>query len=137
MNGLRIDSILDEVNDVLDQQHDVATFSMGDLKKWGRVERLGGDIRRRIEEALEMQHIGAFPWPLPARDRAFVRLYRKNRPVGKLIDAIVAIGIDETLHREPDELENQDEVIRHFMTGNTSIERDAIEKIRRILDGLK
>lgn len=134
----RTDLVLQEVSAELEEHHGVATFPMKDLKDLARVKRLGGDIRRQIEFALDGANIGFFPSPLPSYETQYVRLYRKDQSVGKLIDAIVAIGVEDSDARTNyDVLQHHDKVIRDFVTGNTTIERDAIQKIRRILEALK
>jgi len=127
--GNWVHDLVHEVKDRLDNHEGVATFELRELKDLVGIGRLGHRIREQMQDALDRQDIGYFPNPLPASDTQRVRLYRLGSRVARLITAVITL--DE---------ENDAKLIK-FANGSApadaSDERDAIRKIRRILDRLQ
>jgi len=121
--------LVHEVEERLERQNGVATYQLKELKDLVGIGRLGHRIREQMQEALDRADIGYFPSPLPASDAQSVRLYSLDSKVARLIAAVV------TLDQE------HDKKLVKFAAGSTpvdsSLERDAIEKIRRIIDRLR
>jgi hypothetical protein len=124
-----VDELIDEVSQRLDEAEGIATFELTELKALGGIGRLGRRIREQMQEAFDSAEIGYFPSPLPASDTQRVRLYRLGSKVERLIMAVVTVD------------EENDLKLRRFARGGAPLdasgEREALQKIRRILDRLQ
>ena len=121
--------LVHEVEERLERQNGVATYQLKELKDLVGIGRLGHRIRGQMQDALDRADIGYFPDPLPASDAESVRLYSLGSKVARLIMAVVTLD------------DENDKKLVKFASGNvsadSSIERDAIEKIRRIIDRIR
>ena len=123
-----IDDLIEFVESELDENADVVTLSLKDLKGVASIGRLGGKIRFLIEQALRRNDIGFFPDPLPTSDTENIRLYRLGTKAAQVMIAATTLG------------EESDAKLRKFTKGlassDDSVALEAIQKIRRIVDRL-
>lgn len=127
-----LENLIAVIQDRIERQGGIATFRLTELRDIGEFGRLGHRIRDQIQKALTDNDVGYYPDPLPTTaDKVLnVRFFDRLSKVAPLIDAATVVSAEN------------DKILIKFanaksVVANLSAERDAISKIRRILDRLK
>jgi hypothetical protein len=116
-NQMAVKSYDELAKHVQDQGH-IAVFDMGILRDLEGAGKLGKYVRSAISKSLGSHGLGHFPEDLPIYQHEEVRVFRRDSPVGRVVDAV--------LHPSA----NGDAVLR-VLTDNDDHER--LEQIRQIL----
>ncbi|PMR74053.1 hypothetical protein [Billgrantia endophytica] len=82
----------DEIKSEVEQQGNVITLSMEQLRNAAGASRLGVNVREEISSTLAGMGLGHIPVDLPAYHYEQVRLYKRGTAVGKMIDIMLEPG---------------------------------------------
>ena len=108
----------DELAQQVQEQGYISVFDMGTLRDLEGAGKLGKYVRSSISKALASHGLGHFPEDLPIYQHEEVRVFRRDSPVGRVVDAV--------LHPSA-----KGDVVLRLLTGNDDHER--LEQIRQIL----
>ena len=82
----------DEIKHKVEQNGNVVTFTMEELKNAHGASRLGVNVREEISKTLAGMGLGHVPEQLPTYQNELVRLYKKGTPAGDLITTVLTPG---------------------------------------------
>ncbi|WP_052509958.1 hypothetical protein [Vreelandella aquamarina] len=82
----------DEIKTEVEQNGNVLTISMEELRNAAGASRLGVNVRDDISSTLAGMGLGHVPVELPAYYYEPVRLYKRGTAVGKMIDTMLEPG---------------------------------------------
>ena len=80
----------EELRALVEQNGNILSVSMFDLREAHGAGKLGVHVRREISEKLAGTGLGHFPAELPAYQEQDVRIYRRGTPVADLVDAVLS-----------------------------------------------
>jgi hypothetical protein len=107
-----------ELGDLVEGNAGVLTIKMEQLRDIHGAGKLGVHVRAGISDNLRQQGLGHFPPELPNYQWDEVRVYKQGTPVGRLIEAVLAVS------------EDNDEVIREMAGSDASA---TLVKIRELV----
>lgn len=82
----------DEIKERVEEQGNVRTVTMEELREAYGASRLGVHVRSDISRALAGVGLGHIPEELPSYQHEQVRLYKKGTTAGELIDTVLSTG---------------------------------------------
>lgn len=85
-------STWDGIKERVEQQGDIRTVTMEELREAYGASRLGVHVRNEISRALAGVGLGHIPEELPSYQHEQVRLYKKGTTAGELIDTVLSPG---------------------------------------------
>ena len=83
-----------EVNKAVEDNQNVLTLEMSNLRDAYGKKRLGKFVLDGIKDELIGMGLGHYPSELPNDQRESVRIYKLGSGVGKIIDAVLKVGED-------------------------------------------
>lgn len=107
-----------ELGELVEGNGDVLTIKMEQLRDVHGAGKLGVHVRAGISDNLRQHGLGHFPPELPNYQWDEVRVYKQGTPVGRLIEAVLAIST------------SNDDVIREMAGSDASA---TLVKIRELV----
>lgn len=80
------------IKDIVEENDNVFTISMLELREAAGKEKLGVNVTAGIKKKLAGMGLGHIPVDLPSYQHEQVRLYKKGTAVGELIDTVIMPG---------------------------------------------
>lgn len=108
----------DELRDIVNNNGDLITVPLMQLRDVLNVSKLGVHVRNDIKKGLDSCGLKVFPPELPNNQHDLVRVYRAGSPIADLIDAV--------LNPTPEHDTELKNTVR-------SEDRDIINQIKRIV----
>jgi len=82
----------DEIKQKVEQNGNVVTLTMEELRNAHGAYKLGVNVRAEITNILAGMGLGHIPEVLPTYQNELVRLYKKGTPIGDLITVVLNPG---------------------------------------------
>lgn len=82
----------DELKKLVEQNGNVLTVTMEQLRDAAGAGKLGVHVRAEVSRTLAGMGLGHIPQELPSYQHELVRLYKQGTPVGELIATVLAPG---------------------------------------------
>ena len=111
----------DNIKTQVEDNDNVVTVSMNELKDAAGKDRLGTHVRREISKTLAGMGLGHIPSEIPSYQHDSIRLYKRGTPAGDLIEMVISPG------------ETNDRKLREQLSGSKIDHADLIEKIRELI----
>ena len=105
----------------VEENGNVQTVSMNDLKEAAGRDRLGVHVRGELMRTLAGMGLGHIPRDLPSNQNDSVRLYKRGTPAGDLIEVVIQPG------------ESNDRKIRDQLNTDQIDYSNIIEQIRELV----
>jgi len=109
---------LEQIRDAVEQNGDILTLKMQEVRDAYGAGRLGVHVRDNIKKALAGLGMATYPEELPDWQEHEVRIYKQGSAAADLIDAV--------LHPS----ESHDHEIREAVSGDT---QDVLDQIRELV----
>jgi len=84
----------DEIKKKVEENDNVLTVTMINLRDATGKDKLGVHVRAEISNTLAGMGLGHIPQELPSSQDNSVRLYKRGTPVGELIEKVLSPGED-------------------------------------------
>jgi len=111
----------DEIKNKVEENDNVLTVVMSELKEAIEKEKLGVNVRAKISKTLAGMGLGHIPREIPSSQDEYVRLYKRGTPIGELIDIVMTPGT------------NNDQKLKEQLNIDNIDHADIIEKIRELV----
>lgn len=111
----------EQIKTKVEENDDLLTFQMNELKEVAGRDRLGRKVRDEISRMLSGMGLAHIPKELPKSQNELVRLYKRGTPAGDLIEMVVY----------PNEI--NDFKLRTQLASNTIDYANIIEQIRELV----
>jgi hypothetical protein len=111
----------EEIKSLVEENDNVLTISMNELKEAVGKDRLGIHVRSEISKTLAGMGLGHIPSELPSNQHDSVRLYKRGTPAGDLIEVVMAPS------------ESNDRKLRDQLSGDQINYANIIEQIRELV----
>ncbi len=79
-----------ELRASVEERGGILAVSMADVRDAGEAKRLRGNVRERLERALQNEGLGHLPpEPLPNDQNKDIRVYSRNSDLGEIVEAVL------------------------------------------------
>jgi len=110
-----------EIKNMVEENNNVLTISMTELKEAAGKDKLGVNVRAEISKTLAGMGLGHIPQEIPSYQHEFIRLYKRGTSVGELIETVILPG------------EQNDRKLRDQLNNGAPDYLQIIEKIRELV----
>lgn len=111
----------DEIKNKVEENDNILTLSMIELRDALGKDKLGVHVRAAISNKLAGMGLGHIPIDLPGSQDELVRLYKRGTPLGELIEIVLAPG------------ETNDRKLKEIFGAEKIDYASIIEKIRELV----
>lgn len=111
----------DQIKANVEENDNVLTVSMNDLKEAAQKDRLGVHVRSEISRTLAGIGLGHIPREIPTNQHDSIRLYKRGTPAGDLIEQVLSPG------------ESNDRLVRDRLSNDQANYANIIEQIRELV----
>lgn len=111
----------ESIKNTIEDNGDISTFSMIELRDAAGKEKLGVNVRAEISKTLAGLGVGHIPKELPSYQHETVRLYKRGTVVGDFVEKVLTPG------------EQNDRFIREQLNESDARNIEIIEAIRELV----